>query len=96
MVAKGQKSPGLGWYSFMGADDQESALGQPVDHVMKGRRLYLLHIPATQLMHMPTKALFHTLSDLPVAYPGKAEVIKELTKLVIIHKVGVSKPSQWL
>jgi hypothetical protein len=45
MVAKGQKSPGLGWYSFMGADDQESALGQTVDHVMKGRRLHRIAVP---------------------------------------------------
>lgn len=59
----------------------------PSIFVLVKRKNILLHIPATYLLHMSGNALLDASSDLAVAIPGKAELIKELTKLLIIHKV---------
>jgi hypothetical protein len=42
---------------------------------------------------MTPNALSYALSDPAIAVPGQAEVIKELTKLVIIHKLNMG---MWL
>jgi hypothetical protein len=42
-------------------------------------------VPATQLLHMPANSLFDPFSDLAITRPAITEVIKDLSKLVIIH-----------
>ena len=41
---------------------------------------------------MPVDPLFNTLSYPSVTLPGVTEIIKELTKLLIIHKITISPP----
>jgi hypothetical protein len=55
--------------------------------ILVKRKNILLHSPATYLLHMSANALLDASSHLAVAVPGEAELIKELTKLSIIHKV---------
>jgi hypothetical protein len=43
---------------------------------------------------MAANALFDPPSDIAVTIPGEAELIKELTKLLIIHKVKKPKAKQ--
>jgi hypothetical protein len=42
-------------------------------------------------LHVPGDAFFNPFSDLAVPVPGKPKVIKELTKLMIIHKLKGNK-----
>jgi hypothetical protein len=46
------------------------------------------------LAHMAAYTLFYPLSHFPVTLPGKAKTLEELTKLVVVHEVTISKPRQ--
>ena len=61
----------------------------PIILVLIQRKDILLHSPATNRLHMSANALLDAPSDLAVTIPGEAELIKELTKLLIFHKIQV-------
>jgi hypothetical protein len=54
--------------------------------MVQGKKIRL-HSPATQLLHVTANALFHAFSDPAITIPGQAKVIKQLTKVFVIHKL---------